>query len=363
MDVNRNQIPTKEEQIVLRSLALSAARDGCKILEIGSWCGDSSVVLGTVAREKGGQLYCVDWWRGNTGTNLMEIAARVDVFSIFWQRVCSEKLDTAVVPIRGRSDVVSEILRNHAFDLVFIDGDHRYESVLSDLRRYAPLVRTGGILCGHDCEGRISDYDQAFLDAGKEVDYFETVHCGVVLAVGSTFKDYSINHGIWSVRAKAENDGWEATDLLFPEIEDRRQPLPPVIAHSKNYQIQRYGKSVYAIPRTLKGLDIRLDHSRNNPQITVADSVAKLAERLGEPLLFPGTPELLECYKGYNLVGYEQRVFALARSLGPLDLRTIDEDELTNYQEACKCFIGRSLRDAKRLVRRRARKWPLSLFP
>ena len=51
MDIKRAQIPTNEERIILRKLALAAARDGCKILEIGSWCGDSSVVLGKVAQD------------------------------------------------------------------------------------------------------------------------------------------------------------------------------------------------------------------------------------------------------------------------------------------------------------------------
>ena len=121
MDVKQNQISTVEERIVLRRLTHCAARDGCKILEIGSWCGDSAIVLGNVAREKSGQMFCVDWWRGNSGTNLAEIASKVDVFSIFWERMRSEKLEDVVVPIRGRSDAVSEILKKHTFDLVFID--------------------------------------------------------------------------------------------------------------------------------------------------------------------------------------------------------------------------------------------------
>jgi predicted O-methyltransferase YrrM len=37
-----------------------------------------------------------------------------------------------------------------AFDLVFIDADHRYEAVRDDLAAWWPLVRSGGILCGHD---------------------------------------------------------------------------------------------------------------------------------------------------------------------------------------------------------------------
>ena len=82
----------------------------------------------------------------------------------------------------------------------------------------------GGILCGHDCEGRISDYDMDFLQAGKDLDYYETVHCGVVLAVGSIFQKYSINYSMWSVRAKGQNE-WEPTNLIPLESRIKGRPL------------------------------------------------------------------------------------------------------------------------------------------
>jgi len=39
-------------------------------------------------------------------------------------------------------------------DLLFIDGDHRYEGVRKDFEMYSPLVRKGGIVAFHDiCPG------------------------------------------------------------------------------------------------------------------------------------------------------------------------------------------------------------------
>lgn len=41
---------------------------------------------------------------------------------------------------------------NRPLDLLFIDGDHRYESVLADVTMYSPLVRSGGIIALHDIQ-------------------------------------------------------------------------------------------------------------------------------------------------------------------------------------------------------------------
>ena len=35
-------------------------------------------------------------------------------------------------------------------DLVYVDGDHRYEAVLADLKVWLPKLRAGGVMAGHD---------------------------------------------------------------------------------------------------------------------------------------------------------------------------------------------------------------------
>lgn len=58
--------------------------------------------------------------------------------------------------IRGDSqdfltrDEAKRVLAGRQVDLLFIDGDHRYEGVKRDFELYSPLVRKGGLIALHD---------------------------------------------------------------------------------------------------------------------------------------------------------------------------------------------------------------------
>ncbi len=277
------QIAVAEQITVLTQLANAAARPACRFLEVGSWCGDSTVLLARVAGEHAGHLFCIDWWKGNPGTELAPLAAAHDVFSMFWRRIVHEGLADVVIPIRGASSVACEILRDDVFDLIYIDADHRYEAVRADIVRCRKLVRAnGGILAGDDCEGRLSDFNPGFLEAGKATDFQETVHCGVVLAVGEAFKDYSIDYSIWSVR-RGKWGNWRPTRLTLAGVPPRRQSQPPLLASQGAYNFLRYGRFVYAVPQAAGAIDITDDEQRNRLRLIRAETLnevqAKLADR------------------------------------------------------------------------------------
>lgn len=53
---------------------------------------------------------------------------------------------------RGYSQRVMPHFPDRCFDVIYIDGDHTYEGVKSDLNLSLQKVKPGGFICGHDYE-------------------------------------------------------------------------------------------------------------------------------------------------------------------------------------------------------------------
>ena len=158
-------LTTSSELVLIHKLltARFPKKAGIKMLEIGSWMGCSSVVLGGFAKICGGKLYCCDRWEGTPGERNF-IARTRDVYGAFWKNISRHKLAVTVCPLRGYSQEILPMLADRAFDFVYIDGDHKYNGVRFDIREALRLVTPGGTIAGHDYD--ISDVSRALLDNG-----------------------------------------------------------------------------------------------------------------------------------------------------------------------------------------------------
>ena len=137
--------------------AMPGKRGPC--LEIGSYCGKSTVYIGTACRENNSILFSIDHHRGSEEQQPGEAyfdpelfdrnTGRVNTFEIFRNTVEMAGLDETVVTMVCRSAVAARMW-DIPLSLVFIDGGHSYEAALGDYQAWAPHLKPGGYLLIHD---------------------------------------------------------------------------------------------------------------------------------------------------------------------------------------------------------------------
>lgn len=116
------------------------------IVEFGSFCGRSTRAL---ADNCSGRVWAVDPWSGfypNVVNQQME-GINTYVYPEFCRNLADHIKSGRVVPHRGFSH---SFKLPYKVDMVFIDGDHRYETVLKDIDKAIELLVSGGLICGHD---------------------------------------------------------------------------------------------------------------------------------------------------------------------------------------------------------------------
>lgn len=131
---------------------LAEQAQSCRtIIEVGCWKGRSTLAL---ADNTAGKVYAVDHWQGTPGDAGHEAAIAAGgpdgIYLAFVENVRSRIEMGKVISIRGISTIVAAYFDHSSADLVFIDAGHLHADVKRDINAYRPLVKPGGILCGHD---------------------------------------------------------------------------------------------------------------------------------------------------------------------------------------------------------------------
>lgn len=142
----------------LYEIALEASRRG-PCLEIGSYCGKSTVYIGAACKTRNGILFSVDHHRGSEeqqpGQQYFDPAlfdpqsGRIDTFREFRKTLEKTGLEETVVPMVCRSDVAARRWTT-PLSMVFIDGGHSKEATLSDYECWARHIVPDGYLLIHD---------------------------------------------------------------------------------------------------------------------------------------------------------------------------------------------------------------------
>ena len=128
-------------------------------LEIGSYCGKSSVYLGSAVKENGQKLYSIDHHKGSEeqqpgeeyfDSDLINAEGNgIDTLPFFLETIEKSKLDKFVIPIISTSEEAYQDFTLN-FDMVFIDGGHSEKAAQKDYELWSQRITKGGLLAIHD---------------------------------------------------------------------------------------------------------------------------------------------------------------------------------------------------------------------
>ena len=147
-----------DEGICLYNHALSSSKKG-PILEIGSYCGKSTIYLATAAKEYNCSVYSIDHHTGSEENQVGweyhdielfdEETGKINSFPEFMRNLRKANLLDTVIPIVSDSSLVSRDWKI-PLSMVFIDGGHTMEAAFNDFNNWKDKIIKGGILAIHD---------------------------------------------------------------------------------------------------------------------------------------------------------------------------------------------------------------------
>lgn len=133
--------------------------DGGVGVEVGTYCGKSTLLVGAAAQQTASVLYTIDHhhgseehqpgWEYHDASLVDEITGLFDTLPTFRRTLDAAGLDDHVVAVVGKSPVVARGWRS-PLQFLFIDGGHSEEAATQDFDGWAKWVSPGGALAIHD---------------------------------------------------------------------------------------------------------------------------------------------------------------------------------------------------------------------
>ncbi|WP_443031664.1 class I SAM-dependent methyltransferase [Streptomyces sp. CBMAI 2042] len=158
------------EGLALYAAATEAGTLGLPLLEVGTYCGRSTILLADAARTAGVGALTVDHHRGSEEQQpgweyhdpsvVDPEVGLMDTLPTFRRTLHRAGLEEHVVALVGRSPQVAAVWAG-PLGLVFIDGGHTDEHANGDYDGWAPHVAEGGLLVIHDVFPDPADGGQA----------------------------------------------------------------------------------------------------------------------------------------------------------------------------------------------------------
>ena len=118
-----------------------------KAVEIGAYCGRSTVVIANALNQHGGRLTVIDHFNGSREHKLNQTIIRNENIYDEFEKNTSEFANITILKIP--SQIVNKTHIQYQYDSIFLDSEHDYNSVKRDLNQWMPL--TDLMICHDNC--------------------------------------------------------------------------------------------------------------------------------------------------------------------------------------------------------------------
>ncbi len=163
------------------------------LLEIGTYCGKSSMFLSEGAQANNQYVYTIDHHMGSEEHQVNEeyfdieifdeLSKRINSFPLFLKNINNFGIKN-IVPIVNESSLVAESW-NSPLAMVFIDGGHSLETAMNDFISWHEKIISGGALVIHDIFENPEDggqapyevYMHALKNGFNDFDRIDTIVC------------------------------------------------------------------------------------------------------------------------------------------------------------------------------------------
>ncbi|MFE1776447.1 class I SAM-dependent methyltransferase [Streptomyces sp. NPDC059008] len=159
-----------DEGLALYAAASEAAALGLPLVEVGTYCGRSTILLADAARGAGVMAVTVDHHRGSEEQQpgweyhdpsvVDPEVGRMDTLPTFRRTLHAAGLEDQVIALVGRSPQIAALWQAPV-GLVFVDGGHTDEHARADYEGWAPHIAPDGLLVIHDVFADPADGGQA----------------------------------------------------------------------------------------------------------------------------------------------------------------------------------------------------------
>ena len=141
-----------EKNTVLLDFVIEQLPSNSVWVELGSWTGKSSAycTVELINKKKLKEFHCIDTWKGSeeTAQKNMDIVKQDTLFDVFKNNI--KPVEKFVSIHRMMSWDSAKLFEDESLDFVYVDADHRYESVLKDLNAFWPKIKKGSYFGGDD---------------------------------------------------------------------------------------------------------------------------------------------------------------------------------------------------------------------